>query len=147
MRKFRTHLGPKTATEIFQELGLEPRNESANVLVAEMVPFDEPARPEEVQIGMTRYEAKPVTAISAFNRDPVSVPKLDDQSFLDPTGLLGVSSSSGTFTAQELPPVVALERAEVALRKAVRRCFKEGVPLERIREIFRLELVEVVHDD
>lgn len=62
-----------------------------------------------------------------------------------PAGPLNGPVPTGPTSSPNLPP--ERDRAEVDLRQAIRRCFKEGVPLDRMVEIFRLELVDVVHDD
>lgn len=64
-----------------------------------------------------------------------------------PNGPVGASVSAVPTAPSSSPAVVVRDRAEVDLRQAIRRCFKEGVPTERIVEIFRLELVDVVHED
>lgn len=62
-----------------------------------------------------------------------------------PAGPLGGSVPTAPSSSPNLP--LARDRAEADLRQAVRRCFKEGVTVDRIVELFRLELVDVVHDD
>lgn len=62
-----------------------------------------------------------------------------------PAGPLNAPVPTAPASSSNLLP--DKDRAEVDLRQAVRRCLKEGVPMDRIVEIFRLELVDVVHDE
>lgn len=96
---------------------------SVDEIVAELVPTG----PQ----GTTGFPCSPPGA-----NGPAGSPFLPSQTVRVPTG---------PASSPNLP--LKRDRAEVDLRQAIRRCFSEGVPLDRMVEIFRLELVDVVHDD
>lgn len=106
MRKFPTHVGPKSEEEIVAEILTGPQ-------------------------GATGFPYSPPGA-----NGPAGHPPFPSTVSRVPTG---------PASSPNLP--LDRDRAEVDLRQAIRRCFKEGVPMERIVEVFRLELVDVVHDD
>lgn len=156
MEKFVTPGGVKSIQEVLDELLPKHKGEPALVLAAERLPHGVPGV-DEVEVNLARYEVRSSTAVSAFNRDPVFVPTGPQgptgplpapAGANGPAGPVVVTGTTGAWQASELPgAAVVRDRAEVDLRTAVRKCLREGVPLERIVEIFRLEMVDVVHED
>jgi hypothetical protein len=159
MEKFETHAGPKTLDDVLDEL--VPGRRDPAVVAARRLPLDPVAAvpaatvsaevSTTAKVGLTDWES--VRAESFFNTAPVTVPTGPvgptgplpvPPGANGPAGPLGVVVPTGPDSS---PAQFERDRAEVDLRQAIRRCFKEGVPLDRMVEIFRLELVDVVHDD
>jgi hypothetical protein len=170
MEKFQTHAGPKTVDDILSEVLKKPKLSIGQVFAAQAVlPNENPN--ETVKLGPVDYEVKDSTLVTAWEKE-VSGFFGDDRlydstfsTFSTATGPVGPSGSgphgappgangpAGPLnthvpTAPTSSGVLPeRDRAEIDLRKAIRRCHKDGVPLERMVEIFRLELVDIVHDD
>jgi len=165
MEKFQTHAGPKTVDDIMSEV--LKRKGGTRVFAAEaVIPGEFPS--ETIRVGPSDYEVKDAESVSAWKREIDGFfgdDRLYASTYSTATGPVG-PSGSGPYGA---PPgangpagplnthvptaptssgvLPERDRAEVDLRKAIRRCHKDGVPLERMVEIFRLELVDIVHDD
>lgn len=166
MEKFHTHAGPKTFDDIVAEITKRPKPSVGQVFAAQAVlPGENPN--ETVKLGPATYEVRDSMSVSAFNKEvdgffaedslyagtyantatgPVgpSGPFPSAPGANGPAGPLHQPTPTAPASSGMLPE---RDRAEVDLRQGIRRCLKEGVPLDRIVEIFRLELVDVVHDD
>lgn len=161
MGKFQTHAGPKSADEIVAEL-VPGRKPEAQVFAATRT--DDPAGPDVEELGPSRFRVQDSAEVGFLgSKQPVVVPTGPQGATGFPCSPPGANGPAGHFQGTAfLPNLIAKvptgpasspnlplerDRAEVDLRQAIRRCFKEGVPLDRMVEIFRLELVDVVHDD
>lgn len=153
MEKFQTHAGPKSLDELLSEIVKKPKDKE--VLIAEaLVPGESSS--DTVELGPLSYGVKSASELSVMKSDRAVVPTGPQgptgplpapPGANGPAGPLAPSGITGTFFSSEPGLALVRERAEVELRQALRRCLKEGVELDRLVEIFRLELVEVVHDD
>ena len=169
MEKFKTHAGPKSFDDIVSEVMRKPKE--TQVLAARAVlPGEHPDPSATVNIGPADFDRrfelmKRRTAPKEWDVDLNASWEKEFQSYhstvatgpVGPTGPYpiapGANGPAGPLNTH-IPTAPASsgilperDRAEVDLRKAIRRCHKDGVPLERMVEIFRLELVDAVHDD
>lgn len=159
MEKFRTHAGPKTFEDIVSEIMKKPKPADSRVYAARAVLPGEVNPNEKVRLGPVDYGVQDSKEASYLSQEPMSVPTgpvgATGAFPYCPPGANGPAGPAGVFGATGAPFLVSedhgvaltRDRAEVDLRKAVRRCLKEGVHMDRIVEIFRLELVDVVHDE
>ena len=172
MEKFRTHAGPKTFEDIMSETLKRPKPSAGQVFAAQAVlPGENPN--ETVKLGPVDYEVKDSALVTAWEKEVNGFfgdDRLYGSTFSTATGPAGPYGSgpygvppgangpagppsTTGFTAGFIAggdmsgPRPERDRPEVDLRKAIRRCHKEGVPVDRMVEIFRLELVDIVHDD
>jgi len=167
MEKFKTHAGPKSFDDIVSEVMGKPKAAENRVFAAQAVLPGERPKDSEM-LGPNEYEVKDAKEISYMKREIAGFFEADDDHVYasisaatgpvgpagpypvgppganGPAGPLHPSTPTAPSSSGHLP---LRDRAEVDLRKAIRRCLEEHVPMDRMVEIFRLELVEVVHDD
>lgn len=161
MEKFHTHAGPKSVDDILSEILKRPKAEEREVVKARAVFPGEVSAHETVKLGPVDYEVlkasepdwKQEAGGNFANVATGPVGPHDSSPYLVPPGANGpagpatATGMTGFSTYATDGVAMVRDRAEVDLRKAIRRCHKEGVPVERMVEIFRLELVDIVHDD
>jgi hypothetical protein len=147
MERLRTHAGPRTVDDIVRELTGRPKppEESSTVSLG---PEDFKRRHKLVGSETSHEDfCREYEAMFSAATGPVGPtgPYPSTPGANGPAGPINAPVPTGPASSPHLP--LDRDRAEVDLRQALRRCFKDGVPLDRIVEIFRLELVDVVHDD
>jgi hypothetical protein len=165
MEKFQTHAGPKSVDDILSEVLRKPRQSEREVLRTRAVAPGEVPVGETVKFCPVDYEVLKAgepdwrqetdgNFASVNNVATGPVGPSDSSPYLTPPGANGPAGpatatgmTGGWSASAEDGIAIVRDRAEVDLRKAIRRCHKEGVPLDRMVEIFRLELVDIVHDD
>jgi hypothetical protein len=174
--KFRTHAGPKTVDEVMSEVMGKPRKPGVLAAeavlpgefpgdVLRVGPSDYGVKDAESVVAWNRevngfFDDVTHAVSNAGATGPVgSIPQgapvgangpagpVGPHRYPGPTGATGPAGSMGAWVRPADFESAPRDRAEVDLRKAIRRCHKEGVPPETMIEIFRLELVDVVHDD